>query len=106
MVGKVKELTKSFDPKDMADEGSEFATSESLGFCELIGRVATGLDWFKFVLGLVFAGLFGSATPIFCLFFGEMIDGMSESADSMDALTLQAKIFCFIAGGVFLVSWT
>ena len=91
----------------MAEEGSEFATSESMGLFDMIGRVATGSDWFKFYLGLTLAFTFGAANPVFCLFFGEMIDSMNDSGadDGFDSLTFQAKIFCIIAGIVLIISW-
>jgi hypothetical protein len=77
----IQEKTKNFDPKDLGDEGSEFTSTESIGFCEMIGKVASSGDYAIFSFGLICAAGFGSSMPLFCFYFGEMIDSMGGSGD-------------------------
>lgn len=47
-----------------------------MGWFEIVGKVASLSDKILLSLGLINAAAFGSSLPLFCLFFGEMIDGM------------------------------
>jgi hypothetical protein len=72
----IKERTKKFDPKDDPDAESEFTTTDSMGFMEMVNKVASSGDKCLLVFGLSNAAMFGASLPAFCLFFGEMIDDM------------------------------
>lgn len=67
---------EKFNPDEEVDEESEFTTTETMGFFELIGREMSYGDAILFWTGIMSAVIFGSAMPGFSLFFGEMIDDL------------------------------
>lgn len=102
----VTEKVKSYNPD--IDPDSEFTTTEKMGWFTMCYRYMDGADQVKLISGLTASVLFGGSLPAFCLLFGDMIDGVGNTAadtDQFDMLQTQAKYMIYIGIGVWMFSW-
>ena len=73
----IEKKVSEYDPNKAAvEDDAEFDTTETMGFFEIIMRQANACDKFLLTFSIFFSILFGAAMPGFCLFFGEMVDGV------------------------------
>lgn len=78
----VKEKVKDFDPN--FDPESEFTSTEQMSWFKMVYRYMDGSDQIKFYAGFFASVLFGGSLPAFCLLFGDMIDGVGNTAADTD----------------------
>lgn len=104
----VDEKVKAYVPEDQEDPEAEFTGTEMITTSEILFRFANGGDLVLFWTGIIASIGFGSAMPGFSLFFGEMVDDMSEGTQGegdMTGLKKTALYMCYFAVFVWVVSW-
>jgi hypothetical protein len=82
------EKVASYNPEKKEDE-SEWQ-GEKLGWFHMVLRYATCFDHMLLWSGLAGATIFGGCLPGFCMFFGNMIDGVGD-ASATETANLQSS---------------
>ena len=111
----VQKKCETYDKEAMEakkEDESEFATTEQIGFCDMLWRNADCSDRIIWWCAASGSALFGCALPGFCLLFGDMIDSLGgvgqfdmlkEQAYWMTAVGLAAWLFSFLQVALFSI---
>jgi ABC-type multidrug transport system fused ATPase/permease subunit len=117
MLEMAEEKVAAYDPEE--NENDTEWQGEKLGWFHMVLRYADFHDHLLLWSGLFGAATFGGCLPGFCLFFGNMIDGVGEvsatasataagaSAAASGGLDLETQAYLMIGVGAFamVVSW-
>lgn len=80
----IEEKVEKYVPDDQEDPDAEFTGKDMLSTGQILFRFSDWGDLGFFWAGIIASTGFGGALPGFCLFFGEMIDGMGEATVGND----------------------
>lgn len=86
-------LNATYDPVKAGEEIKEFE-GEEMGFFDMVFRFASTKDKLMWWVATLNSVAFGAAMPGFCLFFGDMIQGVGAS--EFDMLDDSAKWMAII----------
>ena len=82
----VTDKVKDYDPTKTGEETSDFTETESVGVCTIYSKYVPCAEQLMAWIGVFSAILFSACLPGFCLFFGEMIDGVGGQGGGTENL--------------------
>ena len=103
----VKKKIASFEEgKEGQDAESEFNSTESIGLKQLATRYADTCDYVYLGLATFCSIGFGAGMPGMCVLFGDMVDGVADTANEGFDAYKESALQMFILGCVmFFISW-
>ena len=102
----VEKRVAAFDPAaDGPDAESEFDSTETVSFKELVMRYADGSDIILCICGTIFSTIFGAGMPALCIIFGDLADDMGSSAGNYDVMKSTASTMILIGVVMWIFAW-